>query len=215
MTSGKRAAVQRKYRALTKPQLKAVVADYAAAFPDWSLVHDGFAFVRRFGPVEQKIWFQKMSGGSYRPSHVINTTALLQPAMLHQILDIKHREVDYLWHERKFADTLRAMEQQFRPDIRKPLDIAEVLSLCKAEAWCIPDTTNNMAMLAILYAWLGHKAKALNCCERLQCCPLPEQPPIPEWEVAKRAFGRDLAKAVEAGKAREFLEAAAGRAKAT
>jgi hypothetical protein len=102
---------------------------------------------------------------------------------------------------------LAAMEHQFRPDIRKPLDIAEVLVLCEAEARSMPDTTSNMALLAILYAWLGRDVEALDCCERMLHCPLPKLAPMPEWEEAMRAFGRDLSKAVEAGTARELLEA--------
>ena len=206
----KRAALLKKYTPITKAQLKEVVAQYAAQFPDWVMFVDGTAFVRRQGPIRQMIWFQKMSSAAYRPTHVIETTVNRIPSMLTQVLDVKHREVEHRWHERKFAATLAAMEQQFRPDIRKPLDIAEVLALCEAEAAAMPDTTNNMTMLAILNAWLGRDAEALACCERMQHCPLPTLAPIPEWEAAMRAFGRDLVTAVEAGTARAFLENAAG-----
>jgi hypothetical protein len=209
----KQAFLLKKYTPLTKTRLKAIVADYATTFPDWMLFPSGTAFVRSFGPVQQMIWFQNMRT-YYRPTQVINTTVLPQPRMLTQMLDVKHREVEHRWHERKFADTLAAMEQQFRPDIRKPLDIAEVLALCEAEAGSMPDTTNNLAMLAILNAWLGRDAEALDCCERMQHCPLPKLAPMPEWEEAMRTFGRDLAKAVEAGTARGFLDAAAKNARA-
>jgi hypothetical protein len=204
--------LRQRYAPMTKVQLKTVIAEYAACFPDWELIHGGMAFVRNSGPIQQMIWFQKMSSAAYRPTHVINTTALSMPRMLTQMLDVKHREIEYRLHEQKFDNTLAAMEQQFRPDIRKPLEIAELLVLCEAEARSMPDTTNNMAMLAILNAWLGRDAEALDCCERMQHCPLPKLAPIPEWEEAMRAFGRDLAKAVEAGAAREFLEAAAENA---
>jgi hypothetical protein len=69
-------------------------------------------------------------------------------------------------------------------------------------------------MLAVLYAWLGRDAEALDCCERMQHCPLPTLAPMPEWEDAMRTFGRALAKAVGAGTAREFLESAAEETKA-
>jgi hypothetical protein len=210
----KRAALLKKYTPMSKAELKAVAAEYAAHFPEWAMFVDGTAFVRRFGPIQQMIWFQKMSSAAYRPTHVINTTVLSNPRMLTQILDVKHEIVEHRLHERKFADTLAAMDQQFRPDIRKPLDIAEVLALCEAEAQSMPDTTNNMAMLAILNAWLGRDAEALDCCERMQHCPLPKLAPMPEWEEAMRAFGRALAKVVEGGTAREFLETVAENAKA-
>lgn len=194
-----------RYTPMTKAQLKAVITDYAARFPDWQLVHDGQAFVRNAGPIQQMIWFQKLGYAAYRPTHVINTTVLPMPRMLSQVLDVKHREVEHRLHEQKFANTLAAMEQQFQPDIRKPLDLDEVLALCEAEAR--PDSTSDQTLLAILYAWLDHKTEALNACDRMQFCPTPALAPIPEWEATMRAFGRDLSKAVEAGTARELLEA--------
>jgi hypothetical protein len=207
----KRTALLKKYTPMTKGQLKAVVADYAATFPDWALVQDGMAFVRSFGPIQQMIWFQKMSSASYRPSHVINTTALSMPRMLTQ-LPFRPSTISQTSHSHRWPEMLAAMEQQFKPDIRKPLDVAEVLELCEAEARL--DSTNDLTMLAVLYAWLGRDAEALDCCERMQHCPLPTLAPMPEWEDAMRTFGRALAKAVGAGTAREFLESAAEETKA-
>lgn len=206
----KRATLLQRYTPMTKGQLKAVVSEYAARFPEWAIFVDGAAFVRRCGPIQQMIWFQKMSSAAYRPTHGMSSLVLPKAhiRMLPQVLDVKHREVEHRLHDRKFADTLAAMEEQFRPEIRMPLDIAEVLVLCDAEAAAMPDTTNNMAMLAILNAWLGRDAEALDCCERMQHCPLPKLAPMPERNEATRAFGRDLAKAVQAASAREFLELA-------
>jgi len=65
-------------------------------------------------------------------------------------------------------------------------------------------------MLAILSAWLGRDDDTLGYCERLHNCPLPKLAPMPEWEDAMRVFGRELADAVRAGRAREFLEGAQG-----
>ncbi|KQN71155.1 hypothetical protein [Sphingomonas sp. Leaf62] len=208
----KQSALLKKYTPITKAELKEVVAEYAASFPEWVMFVDGTAFIRREGPIQQMIWFQKMRSAAYRPTHGISSLVLPEThiRMLPQVLDVKHREIEYRWHERKFASTVSAMEHQFQPDIRKPLDIAKILGLCEAEASAMPDTTNNMAMLAILNAWLGRDAEALNFCERTQLCPLPTLAPMPEWEAAMRAFGRDLATAVEAGTGRAFLEAAAG-----
>lgn len=196
--------IKQRYMPMTKAQIKAVISDYAASFPDWQLVHDGQAFVRNSGPTRQMIWFQKLGYAAYRPTHVMNTTVLPLPRMLSQILDVKHREVEHRLHEQKFANTLVAMEQQFRPDIRKSLNLEEVLTLCEAEAR--PDSTNDQTMLAILYAWLDHRTEALDACERMQFCPLPTLAPMPEWEQTMRSFGRELASAVQAGAARQFLK---------
>lgn len=204
----KQAALLKKYAPITKAQLKEVVAQYAAEFPEWVMFVSGTAFVRREGPIQQMIWFQRMNSAAYRPTHVIETTVNRIPSMLTQVLDVKHREIEHRWHDRKFAATVAAMKQQFQPDILKPLDIDEVLTLCEATAEAMPDTTNNMAMLAILHAWLGRNAEALDRCERMQHCPLPTLAPMPEWEAEMRAFGRELARAIEAGTARAFLESA-------
>lgn len=207
----KRSALLKKYTPMTKAELKEVVAEYAAIFREWVVFVDGTAFVRREGPIQQMIWFQKMRSAAYRPTHGVNSLVLPEAhiRMLPQVLDVKHREIENRWHERKFAATVAAMEQQFRPDIRRPLDIAEVLALCEVEAVAMPDTTNNMTMLAILSAWLGRDAQALDFCERMQHCSLSTLAPIPEWEAAMRAFGRDLSRAVKARTARAFLETAA------
>lgn len=206
----KRAALLKKYTPMTKAQLKAVVADYAAAFPDWTVVHDGTAFMRTHGPLQQMIWFQKMSSAAYRPSHSVGSLVLphVHIRMLPQILDVKHRQIDHSWHERKLAGTLLAIEEQFRPDVRKPLDIPEVLALCEAEARSF--AANDFAMLAILHAWLGQDRRALECCERMQDCPMPTLAPVPERQEALRLFGRDLAEAIRGGSGRALLEASIG-----
>lgn len=194
---------------MTKARLKAIVADYETELPEWKLAHDKLVLVRNCGPIEQIIWFQDLCK-YYRPTHGISSLVLPEAhiRMLPQVLDVKHREVEHHWHDRKFADTLTAMEQQFHPDIRKPLDILKVLDLCEDEARLMPDTTNNMTMLAILYAWTGRNIESLDCCERMQHCLLPKIAPIPEWEENMRTFGRNLAKSVQNGSARDFLAGA-------
>jgi hypothetical protein len=196
----------KKYAPITKTQLKAIAVDYASVFPDWSLLPEGTGIVRSFGPVQQMIWFQKMSSAAYRPTHVMNTTVSPIPRMLHQLLDVKHREIEVGVHERKLPEAVIAMERQFRPSIRKPLILAEVLELCEVEAR--PDSVNDLVMLAIMYAWFERKTEALACCSRMQLCPLPTLAPAPEWEAAMCAFANKLANAVESGSGRSFLEAA-------
>jgi hypothetical protein len=191
---------------MTKKQLKDVVCEYATAFPDWTIFEDN-AFVREHGPIQQMIWFQKLRSGAYRPTHVVRALPIVISRMLTQMLDVRNRETDYKRHKTRWRDVVGAMEQQFKPSIRKPLDIAEVASLCEAEA---RETTNDLVMLAILYAWLGRRDKALSCCTRMQSCAPPTLAPVPEWEEQMKAFGRALAQAVETGAERGFLETAIG-----
>lgn len=206
----KHSALRRKYAPVTKKQLRSIVADYASMFPDWEPFANGLAFVRSNGPIQQMIWFQDMRA-YYRPTHGISSLVLPNAhiRMLPQVLDVKHREVEVSWHERKWRNTLKAMEEQFKPNIRKPLDIADILALCEVEAR--RNATNDLTMLAILYAWLGHEAQALDCCRRMQHCPLPQLAPMPDWEEAMRAFGTELANAIKAGRAMQFLKDAPER----
>lgn len=199
MTSAKR---------MTKKQIKEVVAEYATHFPKWVVSSDRAGIVRESGPIQQEIWFHALRTGDYRPMHGISSLVLPEAriGMLTQLLDVRNRESTLKQHAARMPNMLAAMEQQFRPDVRKPLDVAEVLELCEAEAGSMPDTTNNMTMLAILSGWLGRDRDALAYCERIQHCPLPTLAPMPEWQDAMRAFGRELAEAVRSRNAKVFLE---------
>lgn len=100
---------------------------------------------------------------------------------------------------------MAAMEEQFRPSIRKPLDLREVKSLCEQAA---RESTNDLCMLAILNAYLGDKEQALSCCERMQTLPPPTLAPRLDWEQRHKEFGRQLRQAIEAGNERQFLDTA-------
>jgi len=190
------------YKPMTEKQLKEVVAQYSKKFPGWTMVQ-GVALTRESGPIQQMIWFQKMNYAAYRPTHVIKAIPISLPRMLTQHLDIRHREVKYSLNDIKWLGVISAMEHQFKPDVRNPLDISEVLSLCEAEA---RGTTNDLLMLAILHAWLGHKTEAIMCCEELQHCQLPILAPLQEWEETMRNYGRDLSIAIKEGNERALLE---------
>ena len=60
-----------------------------------------------------------------------------------------------------------AMEQQFRPLIRKPMDLREVKRLCEQEA---RESTNDLCMLAILNAYLGEREQALSAASGCRQC---------------------------------------------
>jgi hypothetical protein len=100
----------------------------------------------------------------------MSASALPMVGMLPQMLDVRHRQATLRQHPDRKAAIVAAMEQQFRPSIQKPLDIAEILRLCEAEA---REAANDFAMLAILHAWLGQREEALSYCSRAQSCPPP------------------------------------------
>lgn len=202
----KHSALREKYAPITKAQLKVVVVDYASVLPGWQVCPEGVSLVRSSGPVQQMIWFQRMSSASYRPTHVLNTTVLPMPRMLNQVLDIRNREIPYRLHSQRVAETVAAMESQFSPGVRKDIDLMEVLDLCKIEARL--SSTNDLVMLGILNAWLGHRTEALRCCERMQHATLPALAPVPEWETSMREFGQSLARAIKNDVEVEFLKMA-------
>ncbi|AQT68254.1 hypothetical protein STSP2_01410 [Anaerohalosphaera lusitana] len=145
-----------KYRPLTKKQLKEIVECYAAEFPDWEIV-DGDRLVRSLGPVLQQIGFQGLSYQAYRPMGVIRALPYPSVKMLPQFLDIKHDVIDMRAHPRKWRSAIAAMEEQFVPPIRQPLNLREVMRLCEQTA---REKTNDLCMLAILNAYLGEKLQA-------------------------------------------------------
>ena len=197
----------RRYLPMTRKEQREVLQCYATAFPDWKVIADG-RLVRYHGPIMQQIGFEALRGWSYRPAAVIRALPLPTVRMLDQLLDIKRGgSIGMRDHPRQWKDVVVAMEQQFRPSVRKPLDLREVTELCKHE---VLERTNDLCMLAILNAYLGENEQALSYCERIQAAPLPTLPPplkaSPAWERQRREFGLRLKEAIEQGKAREFLE---------
>lgn len=194
----------RDYKPLTNKQLGDVVDQYASMFPDWQ-VFGRVGFFRTRGPVRQQIGFEALRTGAYRPAHTIVALPLPTSGMLHQDLDIRNRQIYLRHHASRWLDVVAAMEAQFRPDVRKPLDLEEVTDLCEHQA---RNSTNDLAMLAILYAWLGRKIEAIHCCEKMADAPMPTLAPVPEWQRDRIAFGQELVRQIHAGTDRQFLDAA-------
>ena len=187
---------------LTKKQLRGIVESYAQVFSDWKLV-GGDRLERSSGPVVQQIGFEALRSGAYRPMGAIWARPLPTVAMLHQFLDVKHRQVLLREHPTKWKGIVAAMEQQFCPLIRQPLDLREVQRLCEKAA---KKSTNDLCMLAILHAYLGEREQALSCCDRMQTSPSPTLAPRLDWEERHREFGLQLRRAIETGNERRFLE---------
>src|SRR2546426_8957898 len=121
-----------KIKPLTKQQLFEYSKVYRDAFPDWA-VENEVVLVRLQGPIKQCIAFEALRGGAYRPSSSVEVSVSDGVRILFSFLDIKNREIlprDYLV---KWPRIVKAMEEQFRPPIRRPLDVAEVLRLGEQE----------------------------------------------------------------------------------
>jgi hypothetical protein len=196
------------YLPLTKKQLNEIVSCYAPMFAEWECVK-GQVFTRTHGPIMQCVGIEPLRYKAYRPWSSIRATPLPTVRMLHQVLDIKHRAVELRAHPLKWKEVMAAMEEQFEPPIRKPLDLREIGGLCEQRA---RQSTNDLCMLAILNAYTGETEKALISCEQMQSLPAPTLAPRLDWEERHKEFGRQLRQAIEAGKERQFLDAAAAAA---
>jgi hypothetical protein len=94
------------------------------------------------------------------------------------------------------------MEGQFRPLVRKPLDLLDVKALCEKSA---QETSNDLCMLAILNSFLGNTQEAVALCKRVQEVPPPRIAPSLDYEEKRKGFARSLLTALSAGKERAFL----------
>lgn len=192
-----------KIQPLSKKQLAEIVGCYATVFPDWEIIN-GQVFARTSWPIRQLVGIEALRDGAYRPWSCIDVLPLPTVRKLHQFLDVKRRQILPRQHPAMWKNVVASMEQQFRPSIRKPLDLREIKVLCEQEA---KQTTNDLCMLAILSAYLGDKQQALSCCEQMENVGPPVLAPRLDWERRHLEFGRQLRQAVEAGNERQFLDA--------
>jgi hypothetical protein len=200
-----------KIQPLTKSQLVGYFNDYRSAFPDWEVEHD-VVLARSDGPLKQRIAFEALRSGAYRPSHSIEVLIAPDVRVLAGFLDIKHREVLPREHAAKWPRVLKAMEEQFLPSIRRPLDAAEVLQLAEEEVVRDRiDKTHYSVALAALNAFTGNSERAIWWCERVpaQLASLGREPV--DWERCHADYAEALREATGEGRARQFLLARLGQ----
>lgn len=199
------------YTPLTKKQLMECFRPYREAFPDWSVEYD-VMLTRSDSPLRQIIDFQSLQSGSYRPVMAISILLPIPDgcSILHRQLDVRHRQVSAREHPTKWPFVLKAMEEQFLPSIRKPLDLVESLRLGEEEAERDQiENTNYTTGLAALNAYVGNRERSLDWCNRIekQLKTLGREPAA--WESRKGQFVRELRQAIELGKERDFLTSSA------
>ncbi len=197
-----------KIKPLTKQQLFEYFKVYRDAFPDWAVEND-VVLVRRRGPIEQCIAFEALRDGAYRPS---SSVALLVTRGVHvhilsSFLDIKHREILPREHLVKWPRIVKAMEEQFQPPIRRPLDVAEVLRLGEQEvARDRIENVNYFSGLAALNAYVGDAERALFWCNRVEEQLKKRDIQPTDWELRRAQFTRQLHEAIDRRQERTFLE---------
>ena len=114
-----------RFAEITKKQLAEIVNCYATAFPDWKIVGGG-RLVRICFPVLQQIGFEALSSGSYRPSMVMRALPFQGIKMLSQQLGVKHRQLNLREHPLYWQKVVTAMEREFVPSVRQPLELPKV-----------------------------------------------------------------------------------------
>ena len=197
---------------LTKKELKEYFQVYRDAFPEWE-ADVPYALSRTCGPVTQVIGFQILSGGLYRPSCTIRVSGPLDQGwqLLPQMLDVKHREVSRREHAEKWPKVLKAIEEQFVPNVRKPLDVAEVLQIADKDAEQ-SGITNQQYLngLAVLNSYKGRDDRAIEWCDRAEASfnEFAAAVPPADWMLKQVEFTRQLREAIQGGRGKDFLTVA-------
>lgn len=191
---------------LTKKQLKVYFEDYRTAFPDWSVEHE-VVLVRSRWPLVQRISFEALRSGAYRPSCSVEAAIVPGVRILHRFLDVKHRQVNPLGHASRWRGVVAAMEEQFQPPIRTPLEVAEVLQLAEEEVSRDKiDNPNHFSVLAALNGFTGDTKRAAWWCTRVEDWMTRAETPVWDWALQRARYTRGLWKAIEEGRQSEFFE---------
>lgn len=188
---------------MTVKKLREFVKAYAPAFPEWKFVDKEY-FIRIEGPIAQVIGFEALRSGAYRPMSAIHILVAPRAGMLHQFLDVKNREILATEHnDKKVAQIIKVMEEQFIPAIRYPLVPNEVLQICESLA---TDRIKDACGLAALNASCGNKERAMHWLDVLARLTEQLEHELYDWEQECVAFGSELQHQIESGNERIFLD---------
>lgn len=191
---------------LTDRELVKYVRVYRDAFPDWNVEHK-VVLTRTSGPISQQISFQSLRSGAYRPSCSIWVAGPPDKSqLLWQFLKNPLEQVDRRQHDTKCPLVLKAMEEQFVPRVREPLNIGEVFHLAEEQAE--RDHIENIRYfngLATLSAHLGQTDDALHWCNRAEASLEKIGRDPAEWELSQASFARQLRDELTSGRGLEYL----------
>ena len=199
-------------KSLTKKELKEYFQVYRDAFPDWE-VDEPYSLSRTCGPIRQVIGFENLSYGAYRPSCVIEVAGPPDggSSVLPQMLDVKHRQVERRQHATEWPKVLRAIEEQFTPRVREPMEIMEVFRLAEQEAekGANGRYLNGVASLAV---YVSQDDRALEWCNRAEAnfIEFGKTTPSPDWMLKQVDFTHGLREAIQDGRGKEFLATGCG-----
>lgn len=192
----------------TQIEIRSVVKDYHAFFPDWQLAKSGWGFYRISGPVMQQLGFVELSGLRYRPQHGVRCLPALAHPSITDLMSVKFDSIRIKFHnDKKVLGCVTEMKERFVPALDRPIDLEEVIdeSLRRQPI----ELAGTWASIAALCASAERLDEALRYCTLVHQMKEPDLAPIPEWEVEFRNFARDLVDAIESKTHQTFLEAKA------
>lgn len=109
---------------LTKKEVSLYLKQYQEKLPGWDMIRmDVLARFDMF--VAQNLWFERISGGEYRPMSYLSVLVAevgdTCVGVLHQDLNVRVREASRREHPLKFERMVEAMCSEFVPSFREPL----------------------------------------------------------------------------------------------
>ena len=190
---------------MTAKEFRSVVSDYASALPGWKKTSQNW-IVREEFPVCQTIWFQRLRSGGYRPTNSLKSIPFNASCVIHQILDVKHQSATFRQHPSRWQAMSAAMKTQFKPRPDAPLELAELLRLCRSERVSLYDPHPSYLLFeAVVAAWLDQLSDAKVACDYAITYVDPFDRAEPDWLKTIRAQASDLRDSIERNQHREFL----------
>ena len=194
------------YHKMTASEFRSVVGDYASELEMFKKTKR-LTIERIEFPVRQKIWFQKLRTGAYRPTNSVSAIPFGANSIIHEVLDVKHRQCNFHQHPRRWRNISAAMNEQYSPNPQKTIDHHSLLIWCRSAADAIPSPHPSYRLFeAILGAWLGRLEDARLACDQAIHFQDWMDRPEPDWLEEIRKNASLLLSKIEAGEHSEFLQ---------